>query len=88
MNNTFADWEQTIATKYNIPPIRVRTIWAVGQGILKNMRPKNDSAREYLTNSGVLTAKGKKLYNDAEKARRAAITKSLKSLCSGCEGVR
>ena len=80
MDDTFSDWEQAIATEYNIKPIKVRTIWAVGQGILKNMRPKNNLAREYLTDSGRLTIKGKKLYSAAEKARRAAITKSLREL--------
>ena len=38
------NWEQTIAEDYNISSKRVLTIWAIGQGILKNMRPKNETA--------------------------------------------
>lgn len=71
------NWEQTIAEDYNISSKRVLTIWAIGQGILKNMRPKNESARAYLTDAGVLTADGKKLYDAAERARRVEITTFL-----------
>jgi len=77
MDKTFADWEQGTANKYGIRPVKVRTIWAVGQGIAKSIRPATDSGRKYIDDSGKLTDKGKEIYDDAEKARISSITKSL-----------
>jgi len=75
------DWEEQTAYKFDIPAIRfVETIWAVGQGIVNNIRPKTDIAKIYLDENGKLTEKGNEIYQYAERLRRIEIRETLENI--------
>uniref|UniRef100_A0A6M3JSK9 Uncharacterized protein n=2 Tax=viral metagenome TaxID=1070528 RepID=A0A6M3JSK9_9ZZZZ len=63
---TDMSWSETIGQKYGLSIRKVEAIWATGQGITNSCSP--------------LSTKEKKIYEEAEKARRIEITGSLESI--------
>jgi len=59
-------WGENIGKKYGLSTCKVEAIWATGQGITNCCSP--------------LSARERKIYKEAEKARRVEITESIESI--------